>query len=68
MPISLGVSLPVFLLARKPTANSSVDESNNNVSGGSAIVLENLEEEETFDAALVKRLAKVIEVLPSAEI
>lgn len=57
---------PTLLKSDKPSASGSEADPADVVSSGS-LSLENMEEEQQYDGALVKRVAKAIEALPSLE-
>ena len=63
--------LSTLLTSRKPMgtgrripSDGTSDEQNQTIN---KISLSNIEEEQEFDGSLIKRLAKIIEVLPSLE-
>jgi len=68
MPVPVSFAYQAFFEAGRSAATGSVDNSGTVVAEGSAIPLGNIEEEQEFDGAVVRRLAKVIDVLPSLEV
>ncbi len=67
MPVPVSFAHHAFFEVGRSTATGSVDESGAVVEG-SVIPLANIEEEQKFDGAVVRLLAKVIDVLPSLEV
>jgi hypothetical protein len=64
--------LSTLLASRKPIgigdripSHGTSDKQNQTIN---EIILSNIEEEQEFDGNLIKRLAKIIEVLPSLEV
>jgi hypothetical protein len=64
MPTPIGLIFPSFLKAEKPTVGAQCDAE---ISPSNEVSLENIEENQEFEPELVKRVARVIEGLPSLE-
>jgi len=64
MPAPIWLMFPAFLRAEKPAAGTAVDAE---PSPSNEVSLENIEENQQFESALLKRVARVIENLPSLE-
>jgi hypothetical protein len=68
MPVPVSFTYQAFFEAGGSAATGSIDNSGAVVAEGSAIPLGNIEEEQEFDGAVVRQLAKVIDILPSLEV
>jgi hypothetical protein len=64
MPAPIWLLFPTFLRAEKPAVGTAVEAE---PSPSNEVTLENIEESQQFESALVKRVARVIEDLPSLE-
>jgi hypothetical protein len=59
--------VPSFFFARFSGSDGDTGSSSSCSSNKENVPLDNLEEEQKFDASIVKRLSKIIEALPSLE-